>query len=254
LHAGLSLLDFLNKVLNRAYDLRQIISLQRTYLERRGQEQGAQDISRILFDCQQAKPGLDIIYKDSWNIIAGTASVIIWQLKLAPQWAPALLIGVIPPVLIVLTFGRFIQKASLNVLKLQGKIAASTSVQKKLALFAHQESFFRQSVRLELFMSGTDMIMNLVKWSGLLLLVLISLVFHLGLLPQEIKAGDLILFAMNMDTLSKPLGDVGRLYSKVRQTYPALLRVLQPEVSNQVPSPKSQVLSEDGRCPSLSRR
>lgn len=231
LHVGLGLLAYIDKVLNRAYDLRQIITLQRTYLERRGQEQGAQDISRILFDCDRAKAGLDLFYKDSGHIIAGTISVIIWQLKLAPQWLPALLFGVIPPVLIVFTFGRFIQKASQNILSLQGKIAASTSNQEKVELFSHQESLFRQSMLLEFFMSGTDHVMDLVKWFGLLLFVLISSVFHLGLLPSEIKAGDLILFAMNLDTLSKPLGDIGRVYSKARQAYPALLRVLRPEAT-----------------------
>jgi len=230
LHAGLGLLGFLDRVLNRAYDLRQIITLQRTYLERRALgSEGAEDISRILFDCGQAKGGLDLIYKDSWHIVAGIISVIVWQLKLAPQWLPALLIAVVPPVLIVFMFGRFIQKASLNILSLQAKIASSTGEKEKLELFAHQESFFRQSVRLEFFMSGTDMVMDLAKWFGLLLLVVISSVFHLGLLPQQIKAGDLILFAMNMDSLSKPLGDLGKLYSKSRQAYPALLRVLRPE-------------------------
>lgn len=131
---------------------------------------------------------------------------------------------------IVFAFGRFIQKTSLNILKLQGKIAASTGKHEQAELFTHQESFFRQSVRLEFFMSGTDMVMEIVKWLGLLLIVLISSWFHLGLLPQEIQAGDLILFAMNLDTLSKPVGDVGKLYSKFRQAYPALVRVLQPDM------------------------
>ena len=229
IHAGLGLLRLLDRVLNRAYDLRQIIHLQRTYLARRQQEQDAQDISRLLFDCDRAKGGLDLIYKDSWQIVAGIVSVLIWQLKLAPAWIPALIVGTVPPVLIVFVFGGWIQKASSNILQLQSRIAASTRDVEKQALFKNQESFFHQSVKLELFMSSTDTVMEVAKWLCLLVLVLVNAVFHLELLPREVHPGDLVLFAMNMDSLSKPLGDVGRLYSKVRQTYPALLRVLQPQ-------------------------
>ncbi|MBP5975156.1 ABC transporter ATP-binding protein [Brasilonema sp. CT11] len=229
LHAILGLLGLIDKVLNRAYDLRQVIKLQRTYLERRQQEEGSQDISRLLFDCDKAKGGLDLIYKDSWHIVAGIVSVLIWQLRLAPQWIPALIMGTVLPVLLVFAFGRFIQSASQNILHLQSRIAASTSEREKLELFSHQESFFRQSVKLEFFLSGTDTVMEVMKWLGLLLLIVISLVFHLKLLPEEIKPGDLILFAMNIDSLSKPVGDFGKLYSKARQAYPALRRVLQPD-------------------------
>ncbi|MDF5717464.1 MAG: ABC transporter ATP-binding protein [Rhizonema sp. NSF051] len=228
LHAGLALLGFFDRVLNRAYDLRQIIYLQRTFLQRRPQEGGAQDVSRLLFDCDRAKGGLDLVYKDSWHIAAGIISVLVWQLKLAPAWIPALVISSVMPLLIVFAFGRFIQKASHNILQLQSSIATSTSTQEKRQLFSHQEEFFRQSVRLESLLAGTDTVIEVMKWVGLLLLILVNSSFHLGLVPAEIKPGDLILFAMNVDSLSKPLGDIGRLYSKARQAYPALLRVLQP--------------------------
>lgn len=226
---GLGILKFGDKILNKIYDLRLTIGLQRTYLQRQPEDLGGEDISRILYDCDQAKQGMDILYKDAWKIVTGTISVVIWQLTLAPEWLPALIFAVLPPILIVFVFGRFIQKISQELLQLQGKIASSTSDNQKLELFAHQESFFKQTIRLEFIKKGAEVIIDLLTWVGLLLLILLASIFDFGLLPRQIQAGDLALFAVNLNLLSKPIGEIGKVYNKGREAYPALLRILQPQ-------------------------
>jgi ABC-type multidrug transport system fused ATPase/permease subunit len=228
---GLGLIKLGDKIIDKIFETRLIICLQRTYLQRREKERDAEDISHILYHCNRAKPGLDIIHKDSWKIISQTISVIIWQLTLAPAWLPALLIAVIPPILIGFIFGQFIQKASLKMLTDQENIAASTTEAKRLELIEHQESFFRHTIRLEMFKSGTEILMDLLTWFGLLVLVLLSSVFHIGVVPKEIQAGDLVLFWGNLNLLSKPLGDIVKVYNKARESYPALLRVLRPTIA-----------------------
>ena len=172
---------------------------------------------------------MDILYKDAWKIVTGTISVIVWQLTLAPEWLPALIFAVLPPILIVFVFGRFIQKISQELLQLQGKIASSTSDNQKLELFAHQESFFKRTIRLEIIKKGAEVIIDLLTWVGLLLLILLASIFDFGLLPRQIQAGDLALFAVNLNLLSKPIGQIGKVYNKGREAYPALLRILQPQ-------------------------
>jgi len=71
--------------------------------------------------------------------------------------------------------------------------------------------------------------MDLLTWFGLLLLVTLALVSNLDIWPQKTTAGDLALFAVNLNLLSKPLGDIGKVYNQGREAYPALLRVLQPD-------------------------
>lgn len=226
---GLGVTKFGNQIINKVYESRLIICLQRAYLQLRGQENGAEDVSRILYDCEEAKRGLDILYKDSWKIVSQTISVVVWQLTLAPNWLPALFLTVIPPLFLVFTFGRLIQGASKEILGLQGKIAKSTHREKLLELFNHQEEFFQQSLRLEVFKSGAEVLMELLTWIGLLFLVMLALIFDVGILPRNIQAGDLALFAVNLNLLAKPLGEIVKVYNKGRQSYPAVLRVLQPE-------------------------
>jgi ABC-type multidrug transport system fused ATPase/permease subunit len=72
--------------------------------------------------------------------------------------------------------------------------------------------------------------MDLVTWFGLFILVLASSVLHLGLLPKQIEAGDLALFFVNLNLLSKPLAEIVKVYNKSREAYPALVRVLRPEL------------------------
>ncbi len=96
---GLGILKFGDKLIDKIYELKLVICLQRLYLQRRPEDRGVEDISRVIFDCEKSKVGLDIIHKDAGRIIFQTIAVIVWQFSLAPQWLPALLIAVVPPFL-----------------------------------------------------------------------------------------------------------------------------------------------------------
>ncbi|MGI0493777.1 hypothetical protein ACN4EG_18500 [Alkalinema pantanalense CENA528] len=227
---GLGLLKFADKVIDKVYEVRLILALQCTYLDRRSQAQESADIPRILYDCNRAKPGLDILHKDGWKIISQTISVIIWQLNLAPAWLPALLIAVIPPTLLGFFFGPYVQRASQGLLRTQSQLANCTSDERRSEFRQHQNTFLRQTLKLEVFKSATENLMDLLTWAGLLTLILLAGILpHLGLLPQQIDAGDLALFYVNLNLLSKPLTEIVKVYNKARESYPALQRVLQPE-------------------------
>jgi ABC-type multidrug transport system fused ATPase/permease subunit len=73
--------------------------------------------------------------------------------------------------------------------------------------------------------------MDLLTWFGLLVIVILASVFHLKIVPQDIQAGDLVLFWANLNLLSKPLGDIVKVYNKARESYPALMRILRPQLS-----------------------
>lgn len=225
----MGLLKFGDKIIDKTYETLLIITLQRTYLQRRGEARGIEDVSRILYDCNRAKPGLDILHKDSWRIVSLTISVIVWQLNLSPELLPALFIAVLPPVLIGFIFGPYLQKASLNMMRIQENIAASTTDDKHHELFAHQKAFLRQVVRLEAFKGGSEILIDLVSWFGVLVVAVMAFVFHIGIVPKNIEAGDLVLFWTNLNLLAKPLNDIVKVYNKARESYPALIRVLRPQ-------------------------
>lgn len=229
---GLGIIKFGDKMIDKVYELKLVIRLQRLYLERRGNERGAEDISRVIIDSEKAKSGLDIVHKDAGKIVFQTISVIIWQFTLAPEWLPALLIAVLPPMLVGFIFGRYIQRASLGRLLAQQNISTSISEAKQLELHTSQNMFMRQTIRLEVFKSSTEILISLVTWFGLFMLVLLNSIFHLNLIPKTMQAGDLFLFIANLNLLSKPLGEIVKVYNKGREAYPALVRVFYPEVNH----------------------
>jgi ABC-type multidrug transport system fused ATPase/permease subunit len=225
----MGLLKFGDKMIDKTYETLLVISLQRNYLQRRRQERATEDISRILYDCNRAKPGLDILHKDLWRIVSLTISVIVWQLNLAPELLPALFIAVLPPVLIGFLFGPYLQKASLNMMRIQENIAASTADDKRSELFSHQKLFLRQVVRLEAFKGSSEILLDLLSWFGIFVVAILAFVFHTGIIPKNIEAGDLVLFWTNLNLLAKPLNDIVKVYNKARESYPALVRVLRPQ-------------------------
>lgn len=67
-------------------------------------------------------------------------------------------------------------------------------------------------------------------WIFLGMLIAVSWVFDLWLLPDEIALGGAAAFLINARLLAKPLGDIGKVYTKWREAYPAANRVFAPEV------------------------
>ena len=222
---GLVLLKFGEKVANKAVEVRLIIALQRVYLSRRREEHAARDVSQILYGCEQAKKGLEVIYKDAWKIVATTVSVLVWQVSLGAQWIPLMLLAVCPSLLLVWFFGPPIQRISLHILDLQSELAATTARTENGIFARHQEIWFRKALVLEVFKWLADDALDVIMWALLAALVAAAYVFDLGILPDNIELGSAAAFLINVKLLAKPLGDIGKVYTKWREAFPAASRV-----------------------------
>lgn len=222
---GLVVLKFAEKVTNKAVEVRLIISLQRIYLERRQEEHAARDVSQVLYGCEQAKKGLEVIYKDAWKIGAATISVLVWQVSLGAQWIPLMLLAVIPSLMLVWFFGPPIQRLSLHILDLQTELAATTGRAENGTFASHQESWFRMALVLEVFKWLADDALDVIMWTFLAVIILVAYFLDLGILPDVIEIGGAAAFIINLKLLAKPLGDIGKVYTKWREAYPAASRV-----------------------------
>ncbi|RMF10921.1 MAG: ABC transporter ATP-binding protein [Alphaproteobacteria bacterium] len=225
---GLTLLKFGEKIANKAVEIRLIITLQRVYLERRTEEHTANDVSQILYGCELAKKGIEVVYKDAWKIIVTTVSVLAWQVNLGAQWIPLMLMSLVPSLLLVWFFGPPIQRMSHGILDLQARLAASTGRAANGTFTRHQEHWFRKALWLEVLKWFADDALDILMWVFLALLVLIAYVFGLGILPADIELGGAAAFLINVKLLAKPLGDIGKVYTKWREAYPAATRVFAP--------------------------
>jgi ABC-type multidrug transport system fused ATPase/permease subunit len=225
--AAQSVVKFGEKIANKAVETRLIITLQRTYLARRAQEDAATDASLVLWGCEQAKKGVEVIYKDAWKIVATTTSVLVWQVSLGAEWLPLMLLAVLPSLALVWAFGGAIQRYSQSILDLQRALAASTRRDQSLHFEQHQETWFRQTLLMEGVKWVVDDALDLVMWAMLIALVLLAWRLDLGLLPATIELGGAAAFLVNVRLIAKPLGDIGKVYGKWREAFPAATRVFQ---------------------------
>ena len=226
---GITLFSFVQKLSEEAAKVRLIITFQRFYLDRRRDEHDARDVSQVLYGCDQAKKAAEVIYKDSWEIAVTTISVLIWQVSLGPQWIPLMLLSILPSLALAWAFGPGIQRLSGTILDVQSLLAHTTPRSGRADFDRHQERWFHQALRLELrkwmVQDGVDVVM----WATLGALILVSWRFDLWLLPDEIALGGAAAFAINAKLLAKPLGDIGKVYSKWREAYVAAARVFTPQ-------------------------
>jgi len=212
----------------KTYRARMIICLQRTYLARSTGKEDQSDVARILWDASQGERGIQVLYEDAAKIIAPAVAVLSWQLALAPEWLPALMVAVLPTFATVFVFGPFIQKSSLRVLQDMNAVAQSAEDRELADVHRKQESLFRSFVRFELFRSGSDAILEVLFWSGILLVVSVDALLNIRIVPHDSKIGDLIFFWGQLRLLSIPLARIGKTYNKFRAAYPAMLRIYRP--------------------------
>jgi len=227
---GLTLLGFVEKLSSKAVDIRLIITFQRLYLDGSRGENGARDVSQILFGCEQAKKAAEVLYKDAWKIVTTVVSVLVWQVSLGPEWIPLMLLSVLPSLAIAWTFGPGIQRLSLTILDLQGMLAGTLGREQRPQFSGHQEHWFKAAMLLEIRKWIADDALDVLMWIFLGMLIAVSWVFDLWLLPDEIALGGAAAFLINARLLAKPLGDIGKVYTKWREAYPAANRVFAPEV------------------------
>lgn len=226
---GLFIAEFGEKMLSKVMEFRLVIALQRTYLERRRLANVSQDVAHVLYGSDVAKKGFQVIYQDSWKIITVTASVLIWQLSIGPEWIPLLLASILPTVVFVWFFGARIQKGSREILDLQSKITEATGNEQRSHLHAHQERLFRVNLRFHVLKWLAEDASDVIMWGAFAASVAIAYWLSLGASVRGISLAELTALVVNLRLLVKPLGDIGRVYTRWREAYPALQRSLTPE-------------------------
>ena len=223
-------LKLAGKIVDKLYDERLFITLQRTYFRRRGDIRSSEHITRTLNDCEQARKVADLLQKDVWQVVIGLPAVIIWQLNLASEWVLPLLLSTLPSLIFVIYFGPFIQRWSHARLRSQADVSNSVGDGNEETMHQHQEGYFRATIRFELFKQGAEISADMMQWLGLLLILLISPV--IPIIPAELNAGDLAAFLVNLKLIGKPIQEVAKMYAKVRESYPAIIRVLYPDAGH----------------------
>ncbi|MDO9405500.1 MAG: hypothetical protein Q7T87_15805 [Polaromonas sp.] len=226
---GLFIAEFGEKMLSKVMEFRLVIALQRSYLERRQLANVSQDVAHVLYGSDVAKKGFQVIYQDSWKIVTVTASVLIWQLSIGPEWIPLLLASILPTALFVWFFGARIQKGSREILDLQSRITEATGNEQRASLHAHQEKLFRVNLRFHVLKWLAEDASDVVMWLSFAASVGIAYWLDLGASVRGISLAELTALVVNLRLLVKPLGDIGRVYTRWREAYPALLRSLTPE-------------------------
>ncbi|MCD8513516.1 MAG: hypothetical protein LRY63_09385 [Nitrincola sp.] len=230
---GLVLADFGESILSKLMETRLIIVMQRSYLERHQQGNVSQDVAHMLFGSDVAKKGFQVIYKDIWTIITVTTSVLLWQLSLGAQWVPFLIFSMFPTIYFVWYFGHRISHTSLHILDTQSSIAETTVRRDQSSLYGHQERYYLAVLRLHILKWLAENASDLVLWASFGLLALLAMWFGLGPSLRDISLAELTALAINLKLLSKPLGNVGRVYTRWQEAYPALMRSLLPQMQQE---------------------
>lgn len=225
---GLALLTIWEKMSNRLLDDRLLISLQRVWFARRHLAEPGEQVARAINDCENARKPLDLFQKELWLAGIGLPSVLIWQVSLGPELIPALLVAALPPFIAALFFGGFIARASLNALVALAAVGRAVGAGDSKGMHQQQETFYRHRIRFELWKQCSEISADFAGWVGLVLVLLLSAAGVWPLLPDQLSAGQIGMFLINLKLISKPLGEISKVYNKMREGWPAVRRVLRP--------------------------
>ncbi|MBL1379501.1 hypothetical protein [Zobellella iuensis] len=226
---GIGLLTLAEKLTNRMFDDRLLIELQRTWFERRGRGCVGEQVACSINDCENARKILDLFQKELWMVLVGLPAVILWQLSLAPELLPALLMASLLPFLAALLFGGLLQRYSLNSLRLVAGVGSAVARGDRQRLYRCQELFYINRIKFELSKQGSEVMADFAYWLSLVLLLVLTVSGIWPLLPQELSAAAIGVFLINLKLINKPLSQITKVYNKVREGWPAVGRVLNPE-------------------------
>lgn len=223
---GLAFLQFLEKSLKGFYDPLITFSLQRIYLGRRPKDDSTAVISRLQYDCRDARKAVEVYVRDIPAILVGIVTVLIVQWSLSPEWLPALLMIVVPNLALTLWLGRPIRRSNREMFIAVTEVARSASPDQLDELVKKQNSLYGRLWRRESWMGFSEVMMQFTIWIGCLLVVwgVRTIPNAFGL--SEVSPGGLALFVANVHFLSKPLINIGKSFNKFCSTEPALRRAL----------------------------
>jgi ABC-type multidrug transport system fused ATPase/permease subunit len=232
---GLALLQIAEKVANRMLDDRLLIDLQRIWFDRRGEGCVGEQVARSINDCESARKILDLFQKELWMVVIGLPAVVIWQLNLAPDLLPALFVSTLVPFAAALLFGGVIQRYSHTLLRLVSGVGSAVARGDKADLYREQERLYVKRIRFEFVKQASEAIASFAFWAGLGLVLVLSVSGTWQLLPTEMSAAEIGVFLVNLKLMAKPLSEITKVYNKVREGWPAVIRVLRPEADREAP-------------------
>lgn len=223
---GIALLQFFEKSLKGVYDPLITFALQRKYLQRRPAENHAATISRLQYDCRDARKVLEVFVRDLPLIVVGIATLIGLQWTLAPEWLPALLAIVVPNVALTIWLGRPIRRSNHEMFVAVTEVARVASADRLPELEQSQRHLYGRFWRRESWMGFSEVMMQFTIWIGCLAVVLVAVKSPSAMGLSEVSAGALALFIANVNQLAKTLVNFGKAYNKYWSTEPALRRTL----------------------------
>lgn len=227
---GLALLRLAEHLSNKVYESTVVFALQRVMLRRRPEVRPGEDVTRMVYDCIEAKKSLSPLYTNLWRDLCRLVAVSLWQVSLAPAWLPALLLSLLPPVLGILWLAPHIQKAKRRVLEDNCRVTAHAPEGASDGLLHSQRRLLGRFVTLEAWTGGMEALIRLSAWPMLLALVWVCHALELPLLPQKLAMGDLAAVLVSLSLIQKPVVELGKSYVTLRGNWPALMRSLYPHL------------------------
>jgi hypothetical protein len=223
---GLASLQFLEKSLKGFYDPLVTFDLQKIYLQRRPTESATEVISRLQYDCRDARKAVEVYVRDFPVIGIGVGMLFALQWSLAPEWLPALLMIVVPNLTLTLWLGRPIRRSNHEMFVAVTEVAKVASPDRLEELGRSQQHLYQRLWRRESWMGFSEVMTQFTIWIGCLLVVFAATTHPTLVGLTEVTAGGLALFIANVMQLSKSLVNVGKAYNKYCSTEPALRRAL----------------------------
>lgn len=220
------LAEFAEKVASKAVDARLLMELQRCYIERNRHIGGTDTVSNVLYTAEVATRGLEVVYKDFWRIPAQILAVLIWQWSISPDWVPLLLLMVVPALASVWLVGARLQNLSNEILVWQRQLAASANNRRDDHFGEVQGRIFRATVHIAILRWLTERGLDAALWGCLTISALIAIALFPSFLPTTGELAGAATFLVNLALLMKPLSDIGKVYAKWRESYPATRTIL----------------------------
>jgi ABC-type multidrug transport system fused ATPase/permease subunit len=225
---GLTLARLASKLLHNLYKIRLVIELQRYYFRHARRDAGhdVRHTTHMLYGSKEGCKALEVVYKDGWEIIIRVISVLFWQMHLGMEWLPLLVVACMPTAVMLGWLGAKMRGVSADILNQQQRIAREGRPERQRALRTWQERWFRSEIRSEVLKWFIEDGLDMVLWFIVGLLLLLSLFLQLPLLPDTLELSGLTAFLVNAKLMAKPLNDVGKVYAKWQEAYPAFVNTI----------------------------
>ncbi len=227
LFTALTMLEIADKPVGKWIESRLVIELQNTYLAARRAAHATDDAALMLYGAEEAKRGLKILIDDVPKLVFTLASVSIWQMALAPEWLPFMMVAVLPAMLWLWVLSRPVQSHALHALDAQMEIAGATTRDRAAHLSSQQGRWMRASIFIDLFKGLGESGLVWMIWASFVTSVLtVLLLVPDSALGRQMSPGEFIVTMVNLGLFVDPLAKLGKIVMHFSQSRPALAHAL----------------------------